>query len=281
MIKVISPLLLSVIFAGAAFGQEILVFGGYHTQLNGYTDQRYVGADKGDYLKTFAEYMGAEYLQRNLVTTIPELKDLVLGAGLNLIVRNEFTAKTLYAVPSKGIDAQTILGDENDSTGHFQLAVSGFGGLDREWWSLQGGVTVILNGYNEQVRQKYDASGTIYNDTGRGWVFDNSLILPNFFGRFGPVSIPHIELSLFRGDYDLSYGALMTKIVVPIQGFGSVNVGGSLYQTASIFLEPHFQIGQFNVGLRGGTILNYYDSSFTRVGIFEGAFLAASLGYRW
>lgn len=262
------------------FAQDLLTFGGYHTQLHGYTDKRYVGDDKGDYLKTLAWYGGVDYLQRHVVTDVPELQNFVLGAATNLYVQNDFSSRTLYAVTSPSIPQETILGDPVARAGRFQATLSGFGGFEDDWWAAEAGLSVFLKGYNEQSRKKYNSSGTIVDVTGRGWVFDSSLILPNFLFRIGPEKIPHVVFSLFRGNYDPGYGALVARVVIPL-GFGALDVGGSLYQTASIFIEPTVKLGTFDASVRVGTILNYYDSSFTRVGIFEGAFISGALDYRW
>ncbi len=280
MKKIVSLLCLCAA-AFPSFAQELLTFGGYHTELHGYTDKRYIGDDKGDYLKTTAWYAGLDYLQKHIVTDVPELTNFVLGAATNLYVQNDFTSRTLYAVPSQGIpDPETILGDPVDSAGRFQLTLSGYGGFEDDWWGAEAGLSVFLKGFNETSRLKYAPDGSKVSVTGRGWVFDSSLILPNFQIRVGQEKIPHMMFSLFRGNYDPGYGAFVAKVVIPM-AFGGLNVGGSLYQTASIFVEPTVKMGSFDAAVRVGTILNYYDSSFTRVGIFEGAFLSGSLNYRW
>jgi hypothetical protein len=279
MKKIVSLLLL----CGAALplsAQQLLTFGGYHTELHGYTDDRYVGDDKGDYLKTSAWYGGVDYLQRHVVSDVPELQNFVLGAAGNLYVQDNFAMRSLYAVASQSIPAQTILSDPVDRAGRFQLTMSGFAGFEDDWWGAEAGLSVFLKGFNEQTRQKYDSSGGIINVTGRGWVFDSSVILPNFQFRIGPEKIPHMVFSLFRGDYDPNYGAFMARVVIPM-AFGGFDVGGTLYQTASIFVEPSLKMGNVDAAVRVGTVLNYYDSSFTRVGIFEGAFISGSLNFRW
>lgn len=261
--------------------QDLVTFAGYHNQLHGYTDSRYVGSDKGDYLKTLAWYGGAEFVQNGVVTANPATKNLVLGAAGNLYVQNAFDSKTLYAVSSPVIAAQTILGDPVDRAGRFQLTLSGFTGYRDEWWAAEGGLSVFLKGYEEKSRRKYDASGNVVEAEGRGWVFDNSLILPNLRLRAGAEDLPHFVLSLFRGHYDPGYGSFQARVVIPFGPGTNLQVGGSLYETASIFVEPTFRVAGFDVGLRAGTILNYNDSAFTRVGIFEGAFLAGSVGCHW
>lgn len=264
-----------------AYAQDLLVFGGYHTQLYGYTDPRYIGNDKGDYLKAFGWFTGAEYNQTKIPTGIGALEHLSLGAAANLFVQNEFTSKSLYPVTNPVIAAQTILSDPVDRAARFQLGISAFGGFQEDWWGAEAGLSVFLKGYNETSRLKYDPTGTIVNADGRGWVFDNSLILPNFKLRIGAPSIPHFILYLFRGEYDPIYGVFGGKVVVPLKGFGAIIVGGSLYQTASIYLEPMFSISGMDFSIRTGTVLNYYDSAFTRVGIFEGAFLSGSVQFHW
>jgi hypothetical protein len=280
MKKLIALLCLSV--AGIPlFAQDLLTFGGYHTQLYGYTDKRYVGDDKGDYLKTLAWYGGVDYLQRHIVSDVPELQNFVLGAATNLYVQNDFSSRTLYAVPSQGIpNPETILSDPVDHAGRFQLTLSGFGGFEDDWWGAEAGLSVFLKGFNETSRQKYAPDGSKIFVSGRGWVFDSSLIMPNFLFRLGPEKIPHMVFSLFRGNYDPGYGALVARVVIPL-GFGALDVGGTLYQTASIFVEPSVKLGSFDASVRVGTVLNYYDSSFTRVGIFEGAFVSGALDFRW
>jgi len=267
-----------------AGAQELLTFGGYHTQLYGYSDRRYVDADKGDYLKSLAYYAGSEFVQRGFDKEDELLKNIVLGGGVLLYSQNGFDSRTLYAVNGGGktYNQETIPTNPSDRAARFQLIASGFGGYQSEWWGAEGGLSVLLKGEEEKVRKKYDATGTVVEAEGRGWVFgDGSLILPNLRLRAGREDLPHFVVSFYRGNFDPGYGALQARVILPLHPAFNLQVGGSLFQTSSVFLEPTLVLGGYSVSLRAGTILNYNDSAFTRVGIFEGAFVSGSVGVHW
>lgn len=274
-------ILISLLLCGSAAlvqGQDLLTFGGYHTQLHGYKDQRYVGDDKGDYLKALAWFTGTEIVQRGFKTDSPDSEHVVLGGGVLLYVQNGFDPVTLYGVPSQSIAQETVPSSLDARSSQFQLSASVFGGYQDTWWGAEGGLSVFIKGTEEKVREKWDAGGTKVSSPGRGWVFgDGSLILPNFRLRAGAEEYPHFLISLFRENYDPSYGALQARVVLPFQNRATLVVGGSLFQTSSIYVEPGIQVAAAHLALRVGTILNYNDAAFTRVGIFEGAFVSGSV----
>lgn len=264
--------------------QELTTFSGYHTQLYGYRDVRYVERDKGDYLKTLAWYSGAEFLQNGFTTDSTESSHIVLGGGLLLYVQSGFSEKTLYAVNGNGrrFREQTVPTNPDDRAAQFQVSGSAFGGYTDYWWGGEGGLSVFIKGFEEKVRKKYNRVGVEVDAGGRGWVFGNgSLILPNFRFRVGAEQLPHFVLSLYRGHYDPGYGAFQARVVLPLLEVFSLTVGGSMVKTSSLFLEPTVRVGDLSSSIRVGTILNYNDSAFTRVGIFEGAFVSGSVGYHW
>jgi hypothetical protein len=265
-------------------GQELLAFGGYHTHLFGYTDERYVGNDKGDYLKTSAYYSGAEFLQKGFRSGDSEANSLVLGGSVLLYVQNGFNPLDLYAVSGNGhsFGAKTVPANVDDRASRFQLSMGAFGGYSDQWWGAQGGITVFVKGFEEKVRRKYNSLGVEVDAAGRGWVFgDGSLILPSLLLRLGAEDLPHFILSLYRGNYDPGYGAFQGRVILPFSNEVVLTVGGSMFQTSSLFIEPQFRFGDYSASVRVGTILNYNDAAFTRVGIFEGAFASGSVGYRW
>lgn len=265
--------------------QELTTFGGYHTQLFGYRDARYVDTtDQGDYLKSLAAYGGTEFVQNGIKTEDPGSMNIVLGGGVLLLVQNGFDPRTLYAVLGNGknIGQEKVPSNSADQAAKFQLNASVFGGYRSEWWGAEGGLSVFIKGQEEKVRQRYDEQGNKVDGAGRGWVFgDGSLILPNLRLRLGSEALPNFVLSLYRGHYDPSYGAFQARVVLPFDKGFTLQVGGSLFQTSSIFLEPMVTFGAYTFSVRAGTILNYNDPAFTRVGIFEGAFVSGSIGARW
>lgn len=270
--------------------QEVTTFGGYHTQLFGYEDRRYVDGDNGDYLKTLAWYSGAEFVQRGVDTDSPDSQHIVLGGAVLLYVQNAFSPRTLYAVtPGAGAPAgaptlaeQTVPSDIDDRAARFQLTGSVFGGYTDEWWGAEGGLSVFIKGFEEKVRKRYARDGQIIDGAGRGWVFGNgSLVLPNLRLRVGTEVLPHFIVTLHREHYDPGYGAFQARVVMPFGQLFKLQVGGSMLPTSSIFVEPTVNLGDLSVAVRGGTILNYNDEAFTRVGIFEGLFVSGAVGYRW
>ena len=277
-------LILALMFSGffvSLSAQELTTFAGYHTQLHGYTDPRYLGDDKGDYLKTLAGYSGVEFVQKGPSNPQDPTQNVVFGAAGVFFVKNGFNQVTLYAVPSKGILAQTVPPPSNQ-TAEFEFIASGFGGYETEWWSAEGGLSFFISGQNETYRLMFNSAGEKVEVAGRGWVFlDKRTILPNLLFRIGSKVYPHFVLSLYRGHYDPGYGALQARVQVPFNRAFVLQVGGSLYQTNSVFVEPIFTWGEAQLSLRMGTILNYNNSAFTKVGILEGAFMSAALGLHW
>jgi len=287
MKKILFSLLLTTSGLWCLGAQELTTFGGYHTQLFGYKDQRYLDtSDQGDYLKTLSLYAGTEFVQKGIKTDDPGSMNIVLGAGVLLAVQNGFEPRELYQVTNSAnvvvVKAETIASNPTDKAAKFQLNGSLFGGYTSEWWGAEGGLSVFIKGQEEKVRLKRDANNNTVEGVGRGWVFgDGSLVLPNLRLRLGSEGLPHFVASLYRGHYDPGYGAFQARVVLPFDKAFTLQVGGSLFQTSSIFVEPMVGLGNYTVSVRAGTILNYNDPAFTRVGIFEGAFVSGSVGVRW
>ena len=260
-------------------GNKLLVFGGYHNQLSGFSNPRYVGSDKGDYTNTLAWYSGVEYQHQGFGSEY--LDSFTVGGGAAFYLQNDFTPVNLYAVPSLGIPAQSFP-TGTAAQGNFQLNVSGFAGINENWYAVELGLTVLMQGYNETTRQVYLADGTLGQAAGRGWVWgDNSLILPNFYVRLGPTNIPNITFEILREQYDPTYGSVLAYVRIPASKSFAFDLGGSFYSTYSFFLEPHYSWNGLNLNVRLGTTLNYNDPNFSRVGVFEGFFISSGLSYSW
>ncbi len=258
---------------------NINTFFGYHNHLYGYKDKRYVAADKGDYLKTNAYYLGAEYRKSGFEMISPEMKNLELGGNVNMQKIGSYDSKTLYAVPSLGIPQETFPSSSKiqDRVSKFYLNIGFYAGWNLKWLGFDFGLTGLIDGYNEEYRKKVKADATVYKAKGRGWVTDGGMVIPNFHFRIGPESFAHFNFSFMRGHYDPTYGKLIADVVIPLNPYFSLKTGAYLYQTEAIFVEPILNISSISLGMRFGTILSYNDSKFTRVGITEGLFISGSV----
>lgn len=254
-------------------------FTGYHNHIYGYEDQRYVASDKGDYISALAGYGGIEYERKGLKGLDPRWeKDILLGGNVNFYIQDKFSKKTLYAVPSREIPKETVPEDRDDRESRFQLSFGFFAGYDHQWVALTGGLTAKLSGYDETERLKYAPDGSIMDSDGRGWVWDDSILLPNFYFRFGWIEYPHLVFELYRENYDPGYGSLQGKINIPAHANFHIAIGGSFWETASVFLEPSLHMKNWFLGIRTGTIINYYDDDLSRVGVFEGFYSSLCAG---
>lgn len=265
-------------------GKETLhtlsVYTGYHKHIYGYEDYRYVASDKGDYISALAGYAGVEYERKGLKGIDPQWEDnIMLGGNLNFYMQDKFSQKTLYAVPSLDIEEELIPKNQDDRESRFQLSFGFFVGYDNDWAALAGGLTAKLSGYDETVRLKYAPDGSIVDSDGRGWVWDDSILLPNFYFRFGWVEYPHLVLELYRENYDPGYGSLQGKLNIPASKNVHIAIGGSFWETSSVFLEPSLHFDAWSIAIRAGTVINYYDDDLSRVGVLEGFYSSLCAGF--
>ena len=49
----------------------------------------------------------------------------------------------------------------------------------------------------------------------------------------------------------------------------------------SIFVCPEVTLYGISLGIKGGSIINYHDDDFEKIGIVDGLFTAVSLSYKW
>lgn len=266
----------------ASHKNRIILFGGLHNHFYGYTDKRYVGDDKGDYLSTKAQQIGIEYYTTDFSSLLPELRDARFGGNLAFYRYDEFPSRKLPAVPGLA-DEETVPADYFDRVSKFWLNIGFFMGYQKKWYGLDFGLTVVLRAYDEKFREKYvdyDA-GTTEQAAGRGLIWDNARIYPNMHLRFGVETSPHFTLDILRGDYDAQYGFVQAKVVIPIISFFTLKLGGYLANTNAFFLEPTFSVYNVSLGIKVGTVLNYRDDHIERAGIEDSLIYSASIAYHW
>ncbi|PKL40654.1 MAG: hypothetical protein CVV44_03360 [Spirochaetae bacterium HGW-Spirochaetae-1] len=150
-----------------------------------------------------------------------------------------------------------------------------------KWYATDLGITVIARAYDEKYRTKYTGGGFTEEVKGRGLIWDNPKVYPNFYLRLGAESIPHFTLDIFRGDYDARYGIIQTKLIIPIHSLFTMKVGGYLYKTNAFFLEPTVNWEGISVGFKFGSIMNYRNKHIERTGIVDSFFYAGSVAYQW
>jgi hypothetical protein len=282
----------------AIFGESgarksrITVWGGAHQHLFGYRDVRYKKGDddssQNDYLTTDAQYGGVELYAAGFPGVHRTLKDARFGFSVALYKHDSFSKKTLYAVPTHSIPEETVP-DETvvERNGKWWANLGVFMGNDGRWVGVDLGVTLRATVINEKTRYKLDpatstpASPTYIETDGRGLLFDDAYVVPNFLFRLGREDIPHFTLSIFRQDYDPAYGSIMSKVVFPVSPFFKMSVGGYLWQTQAGFIEPALCVMGVELSVRAGIIINYPTDELERVGIRESVFMAFALSYNW
>lgn len=265
---------------------KFLVYGGYSQKLYGYKDRRYAGPDKGDYLKSDAWQGGVEFYRTGFSSISPILNDIRFGGNFNFYHQAEYSSKKLYAVPGHWLSEETVPEDENDQAAKMKITLGFFGGIDKKWIGCDLGLTAKIKSYYEKHRERLVSSSTVANPEyektdGRGWVWDNGEIYPNFLLRIGLQTHAHFTISAFREDYDINYGIVQSKVVLPVNNFFTMKVGGYVYPTDAIFLEPVLTVGGFEVGVKAGAIINYQDDDITEVGIKDSLFGMMSIAYVW
>lgn len=273
---------------------KILIWGGIHNHLYGYTDQRYKEYDdngkkndQGDYIKTDAKHFGFEFYLSDFSHISPKLKVGKAGINFSGYIHDRIPERNLYAIPSHNISEEIKPGKtESEQHGKWRYNLGFFIGTDMKWWNFDIGLTYAVTFIKEKDREKLDPDSDPNNPTyieteGRGIMADKSKIVPNFFIRLGLENSPHFTFSIFREDYDPEYGALMAKIIFPIGSYLRFNMGGYLWQTQAAFIEPVISYKGVSLGFRTGLIINYHDDDLQKVGIQDSLFYSCSLSYEW
>ena len=262
------------------YKDKLMLWGGIGSHLYGYYDERYAGDDKGAYLKSSSFNTGLEYYKEGFGGA--SLKDIRIGVNIAFQSRKAFGEKTLpemnYANGIGGtVEEKTIPTEAKDINAESWVNLGFFAGLDNKWYGIDLGLTVSLNPYYEKEREMIDGSKEEVNR----WLWGSAEIIPNFHLRLGQEDSVHFVFNVLREDYDLKYGVINIYVSLPLHKNFGIDIGGYLYQTDSIFIAPKVNIGAFTAKVKMGTILNYQDSTFTKVAIFDSLFGNFSLSYEW
>jgi len=266
---------------------KVLIHGGFHKDLYGYFDERYVGSDQDDYIDKMAYYFSAEFVKSNLSTINSKLKNARIGGNVASYGRGAYAHKNLYAVSGLGIPAEQIPATERDRTKRIWVNIGFFAGLDYKWFGIDLGLTLKTETYYESYREKYTSSATPDNNAtqkvdGRGWVWDNdSSVVPNLYIRLFPENTFHYTIEILRGAYDPQYGMIVSTLHLPASKYFTMKVGGYHYKSNAVFIEPTFKFKGFDLSVRTGAIISYDSDYLSRVGIEDSLFGAATLSYRW
>jgi hypothetical protein len=263
-----------------------MIFGGMHDHLYGYTDQRYAGDDKGDYCNTDAYWGGMEFYLTDFSAQHPKLTDIKFGGNINFYFQKEYEQRTLYAVPVCYID-QEIVPSDTSSISKFTLIPGVFVGIDKKWFGIDAGISLYLKGYDEKSREYIDRENSTETNRvfkkveGRGYVWGDSSVKMNYLLRLGLENNAHFIISAYREDYNPDYGVMQVKLLFPVVSFFQMGVGGYLFNTQSIFIEPAFTFFGVTLGAKAGSIINYHNDYFEKVGIKESIFDSAFISYGW
>jgi hypothetical protein len=257
------------------YRDNITIWGGMGKHLFGYEDYRYAGDDKGAYLDAQSFNLGVEYYKTGFGDYLPALKDIKVGFNIAFQKRDAFTSKTLTAMQS--IPEKIVPNDQKYTNPEAWVNLGFFVGMDNKWYGIDLGLTINLNPYYEKERLMINGTREPINK----WYWGDAYIIPNFYFRLGKEDSAHFVFSVLREDYDLKYGAISVYVSLPLHKYFGVDIGGYLYQTDSIFIAPKITIAGFTAKFKVGTILNYQDSVFTKVAIFDSLFGNLALSYEW
>ncbi|MCP4137690.1 MAG: hypothetical protein GY754_42375 [bacterium] len=280
---------------------KLLLFGGQHKHLYGYTDARYVGADKGDYLESRLIYGGLELVSTDFSSWHSSLDDVSFGTNLNFYTIGGKSGETYLQASTWPITylRTDIPGNDNEKGRRYGFNFGFFGGIDKKWYGLTGGLTGRVKHYTETNRKRRvidedgnpvmvtdPNTGSLIEQTvdikGRGLVADGEFsIRPNLFLRLGMEDKAHFTFSIFQEDYNPVYGIIQTKLVIPVNSYFTMKVGGYLYETTAIFVEPELNLGDFSISAKAGTFIGYKDDVMSKVDLVDSLFASASISYRW
>lgn len=266
-------------------------------KLIGYTDGRYVGNDKTNYLKSDALTANIEFAIK-----IPyrirggrsdsTLQDIFHGtdylrfggqlSGWSILNGSSISAPKVgsIAASSATLPAQTRPG-----MGFF----FGFGKKDFE---LDIGFNMSLAFENEGSRTKYvfvngvqqlDASGNpiTEQESGRGLFISNAFVWPTFKMFWGARDSLQYFITAGRETFEVQRDYIQTFFRLPLGAIVRLDIGAGVYPNATFFLQPNFLIGPIMLGLRGGISLNYYSDDLKRVAVTDAIYLSGSLSARF
>lgn len=261
----------------------LLTWIGYSNYLYTYTDRRWVDSDdQGDYITAPAIHGGVEMVFSGLSGYESLLSDISAGFSLGYLYQGTVDPVTLYAVPLQSIPEETFPSEQIDRVWQFKMYPGFFAGIDRKWYAVDLGMTLEIWAYNEEVRRRRDASNTIVEEEGRGLLWGDMSFLMNFYARLGMKEKGYFDISFMRQDYNPVYGMLVYRVVVPISQLFTLKAGGYWYPASSVFVEPVLRLGEREIGVKIGSIVNYYDDGdIQRIPVLESLFFALSYSSRW
>lgn len=257
------------------------LWGGFHKDLFGYYDQRFVDYDKNAYLMTNSKHFGVEFYKSQENSFSKIFKELRFGTNISFYHRSEFETKTLHAVELRNIPEEIVPEEKEDRAARYWLNLGIFAGINQKWFAFDFGLTYSMNAFYEKERDYREEDGSIGVAEGRGWTWDDGTLYPNLHIRLGEESGMHFVFNILREDYDPIYGIIQTKIVIPISQYFKLSVGGYMYQTDAFFIQPEITIGSFSLSAKVGTIFNYQDEKIEKVGVQDSLFATMSVSFNW
>ncbi len=262
---------------------KIKITGGFLQDVFGYTDKRYKDTtDQGDYILTNGYFTGIEFYATDFSRISKRLEDTRFGMNLTVFHRGGVKQRSLYGVAAQSIDQEEVPVDSDSklqSESFFDLGF--FGGVVKKWYGLESGITVRLKFKNEKTREKYDTNNDVVSVEGRGLLLNDSDWWFNFYFRLGIETAPHYTISVARDGYDPRYGLVESKIHLPINNYFTMNIGGTHYKADSLSLEPILTISDFEIAVKGGTIIDYNNEEITKVGLLNSLYCNLSISYKW
>lgn len=279
------------IFASYAQGKKLV----------GFTDPRYVANDKTDYLESDALTANLEFTFKVPYQIKGNPSDSTLQEFFHgteyLRIGGQLTGWSILsaqsvAIPKTGapINGQAVSANLNSAT---RPGIGFFFGIGKRDLEVDLGITMSLAFENEgsRTRRVVDANGNVQTDAsgnvvteqvpGRGLFISNAFVLPTFRMVWGARGNLQFYLTAGREMFEFQRDYIQSYFRLPLASFFKFDIGVGFFPTATLFLQPNFELGPVMLGIRGGITLNYYDSELKRVSITDAVYFGASLSGRF
>jgi len=253
---------------------------GYGYRLKGYSNPLLVDNDKSQYLKAINHTVNIEVVNA-FPTDSQILKDI---AGDDSLLLVGFQLLGYFTPSSDSVNIPRALPVNDGEINHnLQSENSGgfgfFFGTDHGSFELDLGASLYFKFLNEKSREKYqtDGQGNVKKDAngkfltesapGRGLLFDKVNVYPNLRLRFGSKKDLNLVFDIFREQFNQFTDFINYSINIPVTRYFSVAAGNGFAPTMTLFIKPTFHMGNFNLHLKTGAIVDAYDGNISKISL--------------
>lgn len=260
---------------------DIKLFYGYSQILKGYNDPFYVDDDKADYLNVPSSFLSFEFT-RNM-KMISQLKDSL--AAENLLVGVSVLAHTIHF--TKKVFLPVYPGINTQAQTHTIQSKSRFGmgfflGPESTDYLISVGLTILLDFEQEKSRARLNPdTGKVEKVPGRGVILSKIVGAPSLRFRYGAERNIHFSFRVYQEQYNLDNDAVNMSISIPLGEHYALRPGVGLYPTGTFFLDNDFYLGDFNLTIRSGIVLNYYTDTLKVFGVDDALYTNIAMRYRF